>query len=93
MDCFDELFRPGASQVLHANGKSEDSLRELEHAMAVPPRNPLAQYKKAGVLLSLERYQVDTQSSFRASAKSTLVRSVAHNPILSNRKLWSAFWS
>jgi len=42
---------------LHANNKTLDALQMLKDAIAVDPRNPLARYQKAHVLIAMEEYE------------------------------------
>jgi predicted Zn-dependent protease len=39
--------------ALHANNKTLDALEMLKRAIAVDPRNPLARYQKAIVLIAM----------------------------------------
>eukprot|EP00967_Tisochrysis_lutea_P143460 scaffold266498_cov30-Tisochrysis_lutea.AAC.3 len=42
---------------LHANGKTRDALEMLKNAIAVDPRNPLARYQKAHVLIAMDEHE------------------------------------
>ena len=42
--------------ALHANGKTAQALEMLSNAISIDPKNPLARFQKAQVLLSNEQY-------------------------------------
>lgn len=57
-------INPGSSPLycylgmsLHANGKTRDALEMLKNAIAVDPRNPLARYQKAHVLIAMDEHE------------------------------------
>ncbi len=45
--------------VLHANKRPSDALTVLEKAIKLDPKNNLAKFKRASVLSSLEKYEVE----------------------------------
>jgi anaphase-promoting complex subunit 3 len=45
-------------QTLQASGRHEEALALLERAIEIDPKNTLAKFKKASVLLSLDRNEV-----------------------------------
>ena len=51
------MLRCNLGMALAKMGKPDQALATLDRAIQLDPANPLAKFERAGVLLSLERFQ------------------------------------